>query len=105
MAQMCVCAAEIPAKRMEMRVGGRLNSENKHKGLVIQGAGVGRQVTEDPVDREICKTNLSLLQGQPDTAKQREREPKLAVWFWIIDTKTQWLFRIPEITPSSQVYF
>lgn len=50
---------------------------------------VGRKVTESVLYRDIQKANVPLLQGQPDTTKQLEKEPKLAVWFWIIDVKAR----------------
>ena len=62
---------------------------NPYKGLIIQEVGVGKKVTESVLYREIQRTNLRLLQGQPDAAQRLEKEPKLAMWFWITDIKTQ----------------
>lgn len=50
---------------------------------------MGKKVTESVLYREIQKANLRLLQGRPDTAQQLVKEPKLEMWFWIIDIKTQ----------------
>lgn len=49
---------------------------------------MGRKVTESVLNRISKRQNVPLLQGQPDTAKQLEKEAKLSMWFWIIDVKT-----------------
>jgi hypothetical protein len=64
---------------------------------------VGRKMTEKTLHREIKRQKLRFLWGLPDTTKQREKEVKPAMWFWIINVKTQRSLCIPRLLPLCDI--
>ena len=55
-------------------------------GLTNQEVGVGKKVTEYSVQRYLRSTSTPVARAARHS--QLEKEPKLAVWFWIIDIRT-----------------